>query len=621
MLICSLFVAPTNSKENDKIKKMWEQIENVAFSGNQYEFLQKCNDLIQYAPWDNEYVYRGRIMLSDYYMQRADMVGIYEQYAYLRAYQEKQPDAELCEEYLSNLKMAYDTLVIMDKQKAIQEGLYFSNAFNKSGIPILAFEIKRLGNSYVAVIHPVCEFAKLMDMYKANGQPSYKTEAQSDILLETDGGNVFTAMWGSEKIRRANEDAARTWMEGGEEFRANMYGEMAKRDMPVGEMIGATIGTELGGALFDLISNLFATQKVTARTLGVKWIKEDPGVIKVHLDFFLETQKSGFSPVRKEVQYNMRMYKMYPHYEMLLRNSNGLNLSYKEEQNNKKMEKTNVVFYNNDIKRNWFEISKQNKAMYKRFALNNIFNPYLGKSRKKIYVPPTDELVVNFDDNQSLFFLSCWNKKLKCNDRFAAVLYDNGKITIGEMVNGLYNGKFLEFSSDGSYGDLSMVNGYINGRCILHNSDGKVYFDGNYSEGKKDGYGVETFLDGSVYKGMWESGEKNGEGMIVFPDGRSFSGDFVNNYPWSGKGTLKREENFFTGTLVNGSYTGECVIEYANGDVYNGQVESDLPNGDGSITYADVSKKPHVLKAKWKDGVPEVVQQKPTPRRKKGSRR
>ena len=183
MLICSLFVAPTNSKENDKIKKMWEQIENVAFSGNQYEFLQKCNDLIQYAPWDNEYVYRGRIMLSDYYMQRADMVGIYEQYAYLRAYQEKQPDAELCEEYLSNLKMAYDTLVIMDKQKAIQEGLYFSNAFNKSGIPILAFEIKRLGNSYVAVIHPVCEFAKLMDMYKANGQPSYKTEAQSDILL------------------------------------------------------------------------------------------------------------------------------------------------------------------------------------------------------------------------------------------------------------------------------------------------------------------------------------------------------------------------------------------------------------------------------------------------------
>lgn len=620
-IISCLFIGtPVYCKGNDKFKKMWEQIELAASSDNQSEIFQKCIDLISAAPLDNEYSFRGRIMLCDYYLQKADMIGIYEQYAYLRAYQKQHKEAELCSEYMRDLRSAYDTLMMIDKRKEIQEGIYFSNAFNKSGIPILALEIKQVGNTYRAIIHPVCEFAKLMDMYKLNGTPSFKTNAQSDILFDGEN-NEYTAMWGSEKVHRANENAAKTWMEGGEQFRADMYGEMAKRDMSIGETVGATIGTEIGGALFDAISSLFASQKVTARTLGIKWIKEESGILKVHLNFFLETQKSGSYPKRKDLQYNMRLYKMYPHYELLFRNSNGLYLSYRDEQQNKKLEKTNVAFFDENLKRYWYDSSKHNKQMYKHFAANSLFKPYLGEAQKKMNVPIVDDLRVNYDDNNSLFYLAGWNKKIKSNDYFAAVLYDNGRITIGEMVNGRYNGKFMEFDNDGSCNDLTMVNGYMNGRCILRHPDGQIYFDGNYSDGEKEGYGVETYLDGIAYKGMWKNGKKNGEGIVIYPDNRSFSGEFNNDIPWKGIGTLKKDDCIYTGTLVDGFFTGECIIEYANGDIYKGQVEGDRPNGIGSITYADTSKKPRVLKTKWVDGSPEVTKQKTSPRKKKGVRK
>lgn len=619
LLFCIVLLSPIYGKEDEKIIKMWKQIEAVSDTDDQSVLVRTCNELIQYAPWNNEYVFRSRILLSDYYLQQADMVGIYEQYAYLRAYQKTHPDEKLCYEYMTELKDAYDNLVEFDKQKPIQEGFYFSTAFNKSGIPLLAFEIKQVGDSYLATIHPVCEFAKLMDMYKTNGEPSYKTNAQSDITVDENG--IFTAQWGFDKIHHADINSAKAWMEGGEEFRANMYGDIAKSDMSLGQTVVASIATEVvGSIIFDGISSLFASSKVIAHVLGVKWDMESPGILKARIDFFLETQKTGNYPKRKNIHYSMRMYKIYPHYELLFRN-NGQYLTYKDERNNKKLEKTNAVFFDDNTKCYWFDYSKHNKTMYARFALNTVFKPLVNDHQPDIQIPSLEDLKINNDADGNLFYLAGYNKKQKCNDYFAAVLYDNGRITIGEMVKGRYNGKFLEFNPDGSYHNLIMANGVMNGRCIIRHPNGTIFFDGNYSNGERDGYGVESCLDGTVYKGMWKSGRKSGEGSLTYPDKRGFLGEFYDDVPWNGSGTLKRDSCMFTGTLVDGLFNGDCIIEYPNGDTYNGQVKSNLPNGLGTMTYADIKKRPRILKTTWTEGLPAKTTLKSSVRKKKGTRK
>ena len=55
-------------------------------------------------------------------------------------------------------------------------------------------------------------------------------------------------------------------------------------------------------------------------------------------------------------------------------------------------------------------------------------------------------------------------------------------------------------------------------------------YEGEWDEeGKKDGRGIEYWIDGSVYEGYWENNMANGDGRLIHADGDMYEGMWVND--------------------------------------------------------------------------------------------
>lgn len=65
-------------------------------------------------------------------------------------------------------------------------------------------------------------------------------------------------------------------------------------------------------------------------------------------------------------------------------------------------------------------------------------------------------------------------------------------------------------------GDLK--EGVRHGKGILKLRGGGEY-DGQWMNGRMQGFGVYLWPDARIYKGSWEAGLRDGEGTIVFPSG------------------------------------------------------------------------------------------------------
>ena len=109
--------------------------------------------------------------------------------------------------------------------------------------------------------------------------------------------------------------------------------------------------------------------------------------------------------------------------------------------------------------------------------------------------------------------------------------YGGGLIFEGEYSNGIKNGKGKEYS----HGDIIFEGEYLNGRRNGKGkefSDGKIKFEGEYLNGRRNGQGKE-YSDGKI----------------------KFEGEYSNGYRWNGK---KKKYNL-KGEL-------ECEVEYVNGE-------------------------------------------------------
>lgn len=62
--------------------------------------------------------------------------------------------------------------------------------------------------------------------------------------------------------------------------------------------------------------------------------------------------------------------------------------------------------------------------------------------------------------------------------------------------------------------------------------DGILKFEGNYKNGKPNGYGRSFFQSGKLqYEGMWANGSYHGEGTLYDEDGHTvYNGEWVNGH-------------------------------------------------------------------------------------------
>ncbi|CRH01310.1 conserved Plasmodium protein, unknown function [Plasmodium relictum] len=119
--------------------------------------------------------------------------------------------------------------------------------------------------------------------------------------------------------------------------------------------------------------------------------------------------------------------------------------------------------------------------------------------------------------------------------------------------------------SDGSVYTGTMLDNKLHGRGVLKYVNGDVY-EGEFSNGKKEGKGKWTDKEGNSYDGYWKEDRKHGEGVYKTFDGLIFEGSFNNNKK-EGKATITTpEKTKYICTFENDEEVGEAEFFFANGD-------------------------------------------------------
>ncbi len=182
-----------------------------------------------------------------------------------------------------------------------------------------------------------------------------------------------------------------------------------------------------------------------------------------------------------------------------------------------------------------------------------------------------------------------------------SINYSDGSTYYGEVnENGVphgmgrrvWHGEWEGFSYEGRYKD-----GEFHGYGKYNYPDGG-YYEGEYDMGKQTGkcvifFGSGSPLNGALYKGDIVDGQWTGQGKITYADGTSYEGGYLNG-EWHGFGKrCYTDGGYYEGEYDMGKEIGTCTIVYGynstlNGSVYQGEVENSKWT-EGKITYADGS--------------------------------
>ena len=81
-----------------------------------------------------------------------------------------------------------------------------------------------------------------------------------------------------------------------------------------------------------------------------------------------------------------------------------------------------------------------------------------------------------------------------------------------------------------------------------------IEYDGEWTDDCQNGYGIETWNDGSKYKGNYKFGKKEGYGEYYWSDGSIYKGNWINNKP-NGNSTyvtkgFKENISYQDGTII-----------------------------------------------------------------------
>ena len=97
----------------------------------------------------------------------------------------------------------------------------------------------------------------------------------------------------------------------------------------------------------------------------------------------------------------------------------------------------------------------------------------------------------------------------------------------GEWENGKPNGYGVLKFNNGDYYKGNLKNGkFDDDKGYFKEANGYFEYEGNFKDGKFDGEGVAKWKDGKKYTGFFKNGKFDGKGIYEWPDGRKFDGSY-----------------------------------------------------------------------------------------------
>lgn len=143
----------------------------------------------------------------------------------------------------------------------------------------------------------------------------------------------------------------------------------------------------------------------------------------------------------------------------------------------------------------------------------------------------------------------------------------------------------------------------------LTNEDGSVYI-GQIENGLANGKGKMTYANGDTYEGELKNNKMNGEGTYISST-YSYKGTFMNgkkegygriDYKYPANDQRDFDTKYYDGEWINDYYDGKGEFQYINGDTYIGEFENGFFDGKG--TYTAVSEDlEYTFSGDWKRGL------------------
>ena len=101
---------------------------------------------------------------------------------------------------------------------------------------------------------------------------------------------------------------------------------------------------------------------------------------------------------------------------------------------------------------------------------------------------------------------------------------------VGQVVNGLREGKGICYSDNGDRYEGDFRNGKQEVKGIYYYHDGDRY-EGDWRNGNREGKGIYYYHDGSRYEGDFRNDKREGKGIFYYNNGDREMGDFFNGLP------------------------------------------------------------------------------------------
>ena len=96
---------------------------------------------------------------------------------------------------------------------------------------------------------------------------------------------------------------------------------------------------------------------------------------------------------------------------------------------------------------------------------------------------------------------------------------------VGQIVNGLREGKGIEYYNDGNRYEGDFRNDKREGKGIFYYNNGDRY-EGDFKNGNMEGKGIFYFNNGERYEGDWKNNNMEGKAIFYFKNGDRSMGDW-----------------------------------------------------------------------------------------------
>lgn len=581
--------------------KLWQEVVNAAEQGDEALTISNCRKLILKTELFDSLAVMAREMLAELSLAKENMNDIYENLVFFRHFNEMHPSNYDSHLMTTRLDSAYWHLVAEDMKKSISDGLYFSDYYDLYDRPLMVLNIS-IDDNDVTIDASDCGLVVEKGLIN-------KYRSKSTVMQQENDSNVYVAYWGlTPRMRNPDTEMANSVTSSARKFQAEMKAEMVKKNYSAGDHLAETAVTTAVVGAIGLLANSLAIGKKTTCSSELFWKPIGNGVFDAKYVFNKIIERTDRAePKVKTEERKFKLYKIYPHYNMIFYSPKlkriescmgPINLKSTNADDLEYFRKFNPIMYDKWLReklgvdrfkslQQLKKVGTMSNAIYKNFAYNNIFAS-LKHDSLAVYAPSLDEMTIKYFSDGSLAIgkWSMWRNEF---NSFVAFRNRNNVITYRQLPKDLQN----------SYLKESIY--FPNGDHIL----------GEFWGTSSTGTAVISYKNGYVYKGHVKKGLEDGVGIGTWPDGTVFKGTFA-----EGKridGVMKYECADFNFIRVwKDGVADSGNISYSNGNNYVGEVDNDfIPNGEGTMTYANGK----IQTGKWNKG--HYVQEKPVVEPKK----